>query len=202
MKKLYHYLSSRLSWYYSPMKSKLETAYIGIGSNLSDPERQVCLAAERISAHHSIEKIALSRFYVSSPVAAGGLTQDEADKQPSYVNAVIQVRTSMPARLLLDTLLNMEQEQGRMRIIKGSARTLDLDLLVYGKQEIDEPGLIVPHPRVKERAFVLLPLSDLSPDMTVPGQGELQDLIDKCDKSSIELIKKNCASALVNTTIS
>lgn len=176
-------------------------AYIGIGSNLNDPDRQVCLAIERINEHDAIECLQTSHFYSSKPVAAGVVNQEQAAQQPDYVNAVVQVRTHLTARLLLDALLLMENQHGRLRLIKGAARTVDLDLLVYGQESIEEPGLLVPHPRIAERAFVLVPLHDISPKLVIPGLGDLSSLLEKCDKSDLQLIRKNCASAIVNTDI-
>lgn len=180
------------------MTSQNQIAYIGVGSNLNDPERQVCLAIERLASHDGIECLSVSHFYQSKPVAAGVLTQQQAEHQPNYVNAVIQVRTSLTARALLDTLLSSESQQGRLRLIKGAARTIDLDLLVYGEEQISEPGLLVPHPRLHERAFVLIPLNDIAPDLQIPGQGQLSQLITACDASSLSIIRKNCAHAMVN----
>ncbi len=176
-------------------------AYIGIGSNLNNPERQVCLAIERLSEHEAIECLGVSQFYSSKAVASGAVNQEQADQQPQYINAVVQLRTYLGARLLLDAMLFMESEQGRLRLIKGASRTLDLDLLVYGDEQITEPGLLVPHPRMFERAFVLAPLHDISPSLIIPGMGSLASLIESCDMTTIQRIKRNCPSAVVNTNL-
>lgn len=183
------------------MNHSSNIAYIGIGSNLNDPERQVCLAIERIAQHEAIDCLQYSNFYLSKPVASGIVNQEQANQQPDYINAVVQVRTSLSARLLLEALLLMENQQGRLRLIKGAARTVDLDLLIYGQEQIQEPGLLVPHPRMVERAFVLVPLYDIAPDVVIPGLGNISDLLVACDSRDLQLIKKNCASAVANMNI-
>jgi 2-amino-4-hydroxy-6-hydroxymethyldihydropteridine diphosphokinase len=138
-------------------------AYIGLGSNLGDREEIVRGAVERLAAAPGVEVVAVSSLRETDPV---GPVLD----QPRFLNGAAAVDTSLSARALLDLLLEIESEFGRRRVgPPGGPRTLDLDLLVYGDGNIDEPGLQVPHPRLHERRFVLEPLGELG--WTPPGRG-------------------------------
>ncbi len=142
------------------------TAYVGLGSNLAHPRRQLARAVQAIGRLPRTSLVALSRNYVSAPVGTAG-------PQPDYVNAVAAVRTTLAPRALLAGLLRIERRQHRRRRPgeHNAARTLDLDLLLYGGRRIHVPGLAVPHPRMHERAFVLRPLLDIAPEATIPGRG-------------------------------
>jgi 2-amino-4-hydroxy-6-hydroxymethyldihydropteridine diphosphokinase len=138
-------------------------AYIGLGSNLGDREETLRGAVERLAATPGVEVVAVSSLRETDPV---GPVLD----QPRFLNGVAALDTSLRARELLGLLLEIESEFGRTRSgPPGGPRTLDLDLLVYGDERIDEPGLQVPHPRLHERAFVLEPLGELG--WTPPGRG-------------------------------
>jgi 2-amino-4-hydroxy-6-hydroxymethyldihydropteridine diphosphokinase len=137
-------------------------AYIALGSNLGDRERHLCAALEALRALRGVREVVASRVYETDPVGPG--------KQRPYLNAVARVATELSPRDLLDRLLAIERSEGRERgPVRNAPRTLDLDLLLYGEREIDEPGLVVPHPRMAQRAFVLEPLCDLAPDLVIPG---------------------------------
>jgi 2-amino-4-hydroxy-6-hydroxymethyldihydropteridine diphosphokinase len=137
-------------------------AYIALGSNLGDRERHLDAATTALRALRGIHGIELSRVYETDPVGPG--------EQRPYLNAVARVRTDLAPRALLDRLLAIERSEGRERgTVRNSPRTLDLDLLLYGECEIDEPGLVIPHPRIAQRPFVLEPLCDLAPDLVIPG---------------------------------
>ncbi|MGH7337010.1 MAG: 2-amino-4-hydroxy-6-hydroxymethyldihydropteridine diphosphokinase [Myxococcota bacterium] len=137
-------------------------AYIALGSNLGDRERHLGAALAALRALRGVRGVELSRVYETDPVGPG--------EQGPYLNAVARVRTDLPPRALLDRLLAIERSEGRVRgPERNASRTLDLDLLLYGEREIDEPGLVVPHPRIAERPFVLEPLCDLAPDLVLPG---------------------------------
>ena len=137
-------------------------AYIALGSNLGDRERHLRAALEALRALGGVSELVASRVYETDPVGPG-------DQRP-YLNAVARVRTDLPPRALLDRLLAIERSEGRERgPLRNAPRTLDLDLLLYGEREIDEPGLVVPHPRIAQRPFVLEPLCDLAPDLVFPG---------------------------------
>jgi 2-amino-4-hydroxy-6-hydroxymethyldihydropteridine diphosphokinase len=139
-------------------------AYVGLGSNLGDREEAVRRAAELIGARR------LSRLFETEP---WGLVD-----QPPFVNAVAEVETPLDARGLLNELLDVERKLGRERIgPRWGPRTIDLDLLLFGDLQIDEPGLAVPHPYLHERLFVLEPLADLDPELEIPGRGRVAALV-------------------------
>ncbi|HEV7489607.1 MAG TPA: 2-amino-4-hydroxy-6-hydroxymethyldihydropteridine diphosphokinase [Rhodanobacteraceae bacterium] len=149
-------------------------AYIGIGSNLDDPERQVQSAIQALARLPESTFMRASRLYRTLP---WGMTA-----QPPFVNAAVALRTRLAPRALLDALLAIERAHGRRREgTRWGPRTLDLDILLYGDQSVDEDGLRVPHPRIAERAFVLMPLADLDADRVVPGSGKVRDLLARVD---------------------
>ena len=130
-------------------------AYVGLGANLGDREAALRGAVERLVAAPEVEVVAVSSFRETDPV---GPVLD----QPRFLNGAVALETTLPARVLLELLLRIEREFGRRREgPPGGPRTLDLDLLLYGDERIEEPGLRVPHPRLHERAFVLEPLEEL-----------------------------------------
>lgn len=130
-------------------------AYIGLGANLGDRERTIRAAVAELAAEPGVDVVAVSTLRETDPV---GPVRD----QPRFLNGAVAVETTLSARALLDLLLRLEAAHGRTREgPQGGPRTLDLDLLAYGDEEIDEPGLTVPHPRLEEREFVLEPLREL-----------------------------------------
>jgi len=133
--------------------SKKNTAFLGIGANLGDRAETLRLAVAKLNAHEQINVEAVSSVYETGPV--GVLDQ------PDFLNAVVQVETSLTAQALLDALLETELFFGRKRLKKWGPRILDLDVLLFGEAVIDEPGLTVPHPYLHVRGFVLYPLCDL-----------------------------------------
>ena len=149
----------------------MTTAFVGIGSNLGEPESQIGSAVELLAAEDGIELVAVSTLRETEPV--GYLDQ------PSFLNGAARVETELPARELLKRLLAIESRLGRVRGEgpRFGPRTIDLDLLVYGDQTIDEPGLTVPHPRLAERRFALEPVAELAPDLEIPGLGPVQALL-------------------------
>jgi len=141
-------------------------AHIGLGSNLGDRDAALRGALELLGT----EVVAVSSFRETDPV--GYLDQ------PRFLNAAAALDTELPPRELLARLLEVERELGRTRDgPRYGPRTIDLDLLLYGDLVIDEPGLVVPHPRLAERRFVLEPLAELDPDLVVPGLGRVTDLL-------------------------
>ena len=142
-------------------------AFVGLGSNLAHPRRQIAHALAAIARMPRTRIVALSPNYATAPIACEG-------DQPDYVNAVVALRTSLAPRSLLRRLQSIERAQGRNRDAatpRNSPRTLDLDLLLYGRRLIRLPQLTVPHPRMHERAFVLTPLLDIAPAITIPRRG-------------------------------
>lgn len=153
-------------------------AYIGIGSNLESPARQVLDARDAIAALPETDLVAFSPLYRNPAVGPG--------RQPDYVNAVAGVETRLPPRDLLAALQAIEARHGRVRgPQRWMPRTLDLDLLLYGERRIDTEGLRVPHPRMGERAFVLRPLHDIAPELDVPGLGPVAALLSAVSQSAL-----------------
>jgi 2-amino-4-hydroxy-6-hydroxymethyldihydropteridine diphosphokinase len=142
----------------------MTVAYVGLGSNLGDRERLIREAAELIGA------VRLSSVIETEPWGIAN--------QPLFLNAVAEVETPLTPRQLLDHLLDVERRLGRERIgAQWGPRTIDLDLLLYGEETIEEPGLVVPHPRLTEREFVLAPLAELVPSLKIPGDGTVQEAL-------------------------
>ena len=142
--------------------------FVGLGSNLGDRERNLREAVERL---RKIGVVRLSTLRDTDPVGV-------AD-QPNFLNAVAELSSELPARELLDRLLEIERELGRDRgkEERWGPRTIDLDLLLYGDEVIDEPGLTVPHPHLAERRFVLEPLHELAPELVLPDGRRIKDLL-------------------------
>jgi 2-amino-4-hydroxy-6-hydroxymethyldihydropteridine diphosphokinase len=145
-------------------------AYVGLGANLGDREATLRRAVELLDEVAGIEVVASSELRETDPV---GVVD-----QPSFLNGVVAVETSLSPRELLDSLLRVELLLGRARDgERWGPRTVDLDLLVYGDEVVDEPGLHVPHPRLHERRFALEPLAELDPALVVPGHGAVSALL-------------------------
>ncbi len=145
-------------------------AYVGLGANLGDRERTLRAAADALAAEEGIEVVSISTLRETEPVGVG--------EQPRFLNGAAELETTLTARELLDRLLTVEQRFGRVRIPgEHGPRTLDLDLLLYGDEVIDEPGLTVPHPQLHERRFVLEPLAELAPGLVVPRRGDMESLL-------------------------
>jgi len=157
-------------------------AYIGLGSNLDEPLRQVLSAADEIARQAKIRDLGLSALYASAPVGP----QD----QPDYVNAVMRVATQFTPHELLTVLQQIENNHGRVRTRRWGARTLDLDLLLYAEEIIDTADLHVPHPELIHRAFVLYPLADVAPaNLPIPGLGRLADFLATCPFQGLHRIE-------------
>jgi len=146
------------------------SAYVGLGANLGDRERTLRAAVDALAAEVGVAVVAVSALRVTEPVGVG--------EQPPFLNGVVELETTLSPRGLLERLLTAEQCFGRVRTPgEHGPRTLDLDLLLYGDEQIDEPGLTVPHPRLHERRFVLEPLAELAPGLVVPGRGDVESLL-------------------------
>ena len=153
------------------------TAYIGLGANLNDPVAQITHAFDELERIAGTRLVARSSLYASAPV---GYVD-----QPDFINAVAQVETTLAPRALLAALLDIEQHHGRERGFRNAPRTLDLDLLLYGAAHFHEDHLSVPHPRLTERAFVLLPLIEIAPDLLVPNRGRASDWVASCTGQTV-----------------
>ena len=163
----------------------METAYIALGSNLGEPRRQLQAGFAALARLPDTQLVAQSSLYRSAPV---GYLQ-----QPDFVNAVAAIRTALGARALLDALLAVEREHGRVREFPNAPRTLDLDIALYGERVIHEPGLSLPHPRMHERAFVMVPLAEIAPDAVVPGRGRVRELLAGVDVESVSMLREVAA---------
>ena len=145
------------------------TAFVGIGSNLGDRETNLRRAIEILSAEDGIEVVAVSALRETDPIGPV--------EQGPFLNGAVELETSLPPAALLERLLATENALGRVRVERWGPRTIDLDLLLYGDQTIDEPGLTVPHPRLHERRFALEPLVDLDPALEIPRLGSVSTLL-------------------------
>lgn len=143
-------------------------AYVGIGSNLGDARGHVQRAILRLAQLPDTRLSGQSSLFRTAPVDAGG---------DDYINAVACVETLLPAQQLLEQLQAIEQDFGRERPFRNAPRTLDLDILLYGQQKISTDSLTVPHPRLTERAFALIPLLQLDPLIAVPGKGPAHSFV-------------------------
>jgi 2-amino-4-hydroxy-6-hydroxymethyldihydropteridine diphosphokinase len=153
-------------------------ALIGIGANLGDPRTTIAAAVAALAALPGTALLRSSSLYRTAPV---GKTD-----QPDFFNAAALIQTTLAPRALLDALLAIELAQGRERSVQNAPRTLDLDLLLYGDCLIEEPGLVVPHPRMHERRFVLDPLVEITPYCIIPGRGAARECLEQSLDQRVE----------------
>ena len=139
-------------------------AYVGVGANLGDREATIETAVAALPG-----VVAVSRLRETEPV---GVVD-----QPAFLNGAVALDTELAPRELLETLLAIERSLGRERRERWGPRTIDLDLLLYGDEAVDEPGLTVPHPRLHERRFALEPLAELDPALEIPGRGQVSEVL-------------------------
>ena len=149
------------------------TAFIALGSNLEDPVAQVRAGLHALAFLPRTQLIAASSLYRNPPAGYRD--------QPDFVNAVAQIETRLAPRALLDALLAIERSHGRLRDFPNAPRTLDLDILIYGEEVVCETGLTIPHPRMLERAFVMVPLAEIAPAAVIPGAGPVAQLVTQVD---------------------
>lgn len=154
----------------------LTEAFLGLGSNLGDRAATLRAAITALDAAPGVHVTRISSLYETPPWGPV--------PQGPYLNACIGVETSLSPRALLELGLAIERDHGRERAIRWGPRTLDIDLLLYGSDHVDEDGLIVPHPRMAERAFVLVPLSEIAPELEIGGQ-QIPQLLEGLDASEI-----------------
>ena len=156
----------------------MASAYVGIGANLDDPTARVRDAFVMLAALPDTRLVKRSSLYRTQPQGYVA--------QPDFVNAVAELDTELAPADLLDCLQAIETKAGRRRSFPNAPRTLDLDLLLYGARRIDRPGLVVPHPRMRERAFVLVPLVEIAPDVRIPGVGYARDCLARAAGQVVE----------------
>jgi len=165
----------------------MTTAYIALGSNLSDPASQLRAALKQLDTLPHCRIAAVSRAYRSAAVGPG--------EQPDYLNAVVKIVTSLGPTQVLDATQAIEQSQGRVREQRWAARTIDLDILLYGCEEIDTPCLKIPHPRMAERNFVLYPLAEIAgKQLMLPCGGVLESLLATCPPGDLVRTRVHLAS--------
>lgn len=157
------------------------TAYVALGANLGDPVAQVMAGLAALAALPQTRLLAQSSLYRTAPVGYAG--------QPDFINAVAAVETKLSPRELLAALLATEQRHGRVRDFINAPRTLDLDVLLYGNLQLHEDGLTIPHPRMHERAFVLVPLAQIAPDCMLPARGTVSGLLRGIDTAGVERLE-------------
>jgi len=157
---------------YASRPPPMHTAFIGLGSNLGDPESEVRRALTALAALADTRLVAASSPYRSAPLGYAG--------QADFVNAVAELATGLGPQALLAALLAIEDRFGRERSFRNAPRTLDLDLLLYDELSIAETALTLPHPRMHERAFVLVPLVEIAPACVIPGRGPAADWLARC----------------------
>jgi 2-amino-4-hydroxy-6-hydroxymethyldihydropteridine diphosphokinase len=155
-------------------------AYIALGSNLGDPTQQIKTALNELALLPQSTLVKSSRLYRNPPQ---GLLN-----QPDFVNAVAKLETDLSAQALLAHLLAIERAHQRMRMQKNGPRTLDLDLLLFGNEIIVAENLLVPHPRMKERSFVIFPLAEIEPDLILPCCTVLEEIRAALTNSSLEAL--------------
>lgn len=156
------------------------TAFIGLGSNLDNPSKQVSNALQALDRMPNIHVVASSSLYRSAPVGFRD--------QPDFINAVAHLETTLSPIALLETLLGLERECGRTREFRNAPRTLDLDVLLYDGIRHQEHNLIIPHPEMHLRAFVLCPLLEIAPDCIIPGVGTVAEALTRCRQQQLERI--------------
>jgi 2-amino-4-hydroxy-6-hydroxymethyldihydropteridine diphosphokinase len=148
-------------------------AYVGLGANIGPREVTLLRAVDLLGEAGGVDVLAVSTLRETEPV---GVVD-----QPRFLNGAVQIDTSLTPQALLDLLLEIERSLGRVREARWGPRTVDLDLLVYGDESVDQPGLRVPHPRLRERRFALEPLAELDPELDVPGLGRVSELLAEVD---------------------
>lgn len=156
-------------------------AYIGLGSNLEAPAEQIKTALTDLQSLPATQLLKTSSLYASPPMGP----QD----QPDYINAVALLDTTLSAHDLLDALQAIEQQHGRQRKRHWGERTLDLDILLYGQQMIEDERLSVPHPGLAQRAFVVYPLLEIAGDMPIPGHDALQVIASRCPRGALKIVE-------------
>jgi 2-amino-4-hydroxy-6-hydroxymethyldihydropteridine diphosphokinase len=158
--------------------------FIGLGSNLEDPLRQLQQAFVDLDGLPDTHLQVRSSLYRSAPLGCPDMP--ELTNQPDFVNAVAKIATGLAPQVLLQELLQIEHSHGRERTFRNAPRTLDLDVLLYDDLQLHEQGLTIPHPQMHRRAFVLQPLLEIAPDCVIPGIGEVAVAVLQCEDQQVE----------------
>ena len=168
----------------------MTVAYLGLGANLGDARQTLKDAVVCLAQQHTITVLAKSSLYRTAPIDASG---------DDYLNLVVKLDTTLPVRHLLALCHKIEHHFGRERPFRNAPRTIDIDILLYGEHAIDEPDLIVPHPRMTERAFVLVPLVEIEPALIIPQRGRADAFLAAVAGQRIEKMKSPCQCLAPNT---
>jgi 2-amino-4-hydroxy-6-hydroxymethyldihydropteridine diphosphokinase len=158
----------------------MTVAYVGLGANLGEPRQQLTEALTAMSGLPETRLAGHSSFYRTAPIGY--------KNQPEFLNAVAALDTRLAPGVLLEGLQGIERRHHRERHFPNAPRTLDLDLLLFGDEQVARPGLTVPHPRMHERAFVLKPLLELAPGAAIPGKGPAREFLARCADQVVERI--------------
>jgi len=158
------------------------TAFIGLGSNLDDPEAQIRRAYATLALLPNCRDLLASDLYLSRPFGEV--------EQPDYINAVAGLQTTLTPEALLAALQAIERQQTRTREVRWGPRTLDLDILLYGAEIVGRPDLVIPHPGLAQRDFVLYPLSEIAPEIMIPGLGPIGDCLEACANRGLERLHR------------
>jgi 2-amino-4-hydroxy-6-hydroxymethyldihydropteridine diphosphokinase len=161
----------------STFDSQHASAFIALGANLDHPGRQIEAGIRELAALPQTRVVCRSSLYRSAPVGYCD--------QPDFINAVAQIETGLKPRELLEALLAIEHRHGRLRDFPNAPRTLDLDIVLYSDLMLHEHGLTIPHPRMHERAFVVVPLAEIAPEARIPGRGTARDLLRGVEATSV-----------------
>lgn len=156
----------------------MQTVYIGLGSNLHSPKQQVLKAMAKLKELPQTTFLCASSLYLTKPWGV--------EDQPPFINAVVKLDTQLQPHILLDELLAIEHEQGRVRDIRYGPRIIDCDILLYGEEQIVTPRLTVPHPYLVERSFVVIPLYEIAPNLILPSMLPLAEVIKQFVNEKIE----------------
>lgn len=169
------------------MAAQPSVACVALGANIGEPLRQIEAAFAALAVLPGSRLTARSSLYRSAPVGY-------AD-QPDFINAVALLETTLAPHALLAALLDIERRHGRVREFPNAPRTLDLDIVLYGDLVLHEPGLTIPHARMLERAFVMVPLAEVAPDAVVPGYGRVRQLAAQVDAGSVAQLQRMTGTA-------
>ena len=162
----------------------MSIAYIGLGSNLDEPRQQLVTALAALRALPQSQVLADSGLFQSKAMTLA----DDDEPQPDYLNAVVKLETALAPLALLDALQSIESSQGRVRDRRWGARTLDLDILMYDELQYSDERLTLPHPGIAQRDFVLYPLQKIDNEITIPGQGNLNQLIENISNHNLQYL--------------
>jgi len=158
----------------------MTVAYVGMGANLGEPRAQLLAAWDALGRIADTQTTARSSLYRTAPIGYA--------EQPAFLNCVAKLETALPPQALLAQLQQIERNLGRVRSFRNAPRAIDLDLLLYGSETLETPGLTLPHPRMHERAFVLVPLLELDADAMIPARGKAADLLRACAGQPVERV--------------